>query len=136
MADINKIIEQVEKLSVLELNDLVKSLEDKFGVAAAPAAGGAAAAAPEVGAPATGEADPAAGGAQGQSTFNVVLADAGAQKISVIKAVREINQTLGLKEAKDLVESAPKPVLEGANKDDSEAAKKKLEDAGATVKLE
>ncbi|PIU02368.1 50S ribosomal protein L7/L12 [Candidatus Shapirobacteria bacterium CG09_land_8_20_14_0_10_49_15] len=123
-----KIIEEIEKLSVLELNDLVKALEDKFGVvamapAAAPATGGVAAGATVE---TTSE----------QTNFNVILADAGANKISVIKAVREINQTLGLKEAKDLVEAAPKTVIENANKQDAEAAKKRLEEAGATVKLE
>jgi len=122
-----KIIESVEKLSVLELNDLVKALEDKFGVAPMAAAA----------APSTQAQTPAEGAETSEQTnFNVILTDTGANKISVIKAVREINQTLGLKEAKDLVESAPKPVAEGANKKDAEAAKKKLEDAGATVKLE
>lgn len=129
MADIStkvaKVIEEVEKLSVLELSELVHALEDKFGVsAAAPvavaaAAPGAAAAAP----------------AEEKTEFDVILAAAGANKIAVIKAVREINQTLGLKEAKDLVEAAPKAVLEGAKKEDAEAAKTKLTEAGATVEL-
>lgn len=128
MADVStkvaKVIEEVEKLSVLELSELVHALEDKFGVsAAAPvavaAAGPAAAAAP----------------AEEKTEFDVVLAAAGANKIAVIKAVREINQSLGLKEAKDLVEAAPKAVLEGVKKEDAEAAKAKLTEAGATVEL-
>lgn len=119
------IIKEIEKLSVLELADLVKALEDKFGVAAAPVA-----------APAT----PAAGEAPAeakleQATFNVILASAGTNKISVIKAVRELNQSLGLKEAKDLVEAVPKEVLTGVKKETAEEAKKKLEAAGATVEL-
>jgi large subunit ribosomal protein L7/L12 len=128
MADTKKLIEEIEKLSVLELNELVKALEEKFGVAAmapmaaAPAAGAA---------PAEGNEAPA----EGQTTFNVVLTDGGANKIGVIKMVREINQTLGLKEAKDLVEAAPKEVITGVNKANAEEAKKKLEDAGAKVEL-
>ncbi|HUV43165.1 MAG TPA: 50S ribosomal protein L7/L12 [Patescibacteria group bacterium] len=125
---LNKIIEEIEKLSVIELADLVKSLEDKFGVTAAPA----------FAAPATAP----AGGEEaqeekpiGQTTFNVILAVAGDNKIGVIKAVREINQSLGLKEAKELVESAPKEVISGANKEDAEKAKKRLEEAGASVEL-
>lgn len=126
-ANLEKIIEQIEKLSVLELSDLVHALEEKFGVSAAPAmmaqpAGGAA----------------AAGGEEGvseQTTFNVVLTDSGANKISVIKAVREIVPTLGLKEAKDLVDAPPKNVLEGANKETANEAKTKLEAAGAKVEL-
>ncbi len=128
MADNKKVEEllgEIEKLSVLELADLVKALEDKFGVSAAPVA---------VAAPAAAGAVPAAP-AEEQTTFNVVIASAGANKISVIKAVREINQTLGLKEAKDLVEAAPKEVLTGVNKSAAEEAKKKLEAAGATVEL-
>ena len=124
---LQKIIEEVEKLSVLELNDLVKALEDKFGVAAmAPVAASTA--------PTGGETE-AKTENSAQTTFNVILTAAGANKISAIKAVREINQTLGLKEAKDLVESAPKEVISGANKEDADAAKKRLEEAGATVEL-
>ena len=112
----------LDSMSVMELNDLVKAIEEKFGVSAAamaaPAAGGGAAA-------------PAA---EEKTEFNVVLTDAGANKVSVIKAVREITG-LGLKEAKDLVEAAPKAVKEGLAKADAEAAKKKLEDAGAKVEL-
>lgn len=126
---VNKLIEEIEKLSVLELNDLVKALEEKFGVTAmAPVAAAV-------------SANPAQAGenmeapAEGQTTFNVVLTNAGANKIGAIKMVREINQTLGLKEAKDLVESAPKEVITGVNKATAEEAKKKLEEAGATVEL-
>ena len=125
MSDLKALVEQIEKLSVLEVADLVKALEEKFGVSAvAPVA--APAAAPAV---AGGE------GSEEQDAFDVVLAAAGANKIGVIKAVRELNQTLGLKEAKDLVEAAPKTVIEGAKKEDAQAAKKKLEEAGATVEL-
>ncbi len=126
-ANAEKVMEMVEKMTVLELNDLVKALEEKFGVSAAapmmmgamPTAGAAADAAP----------------AEEKTEFDVILADAGANKLAVIKAVRELNQTLGLVEAKNLVESAPKPLLEGAKKDAAEAAKKKLEEAGAKVEL-
>jgi large subunit ribosomal protein L7/L12 len=123
---VEELIGEIEKLSVLELADLVKALEDKFGVSATPVAV----------APAVGVATPVAvAPAEEQTTFNVVLANAGANKISVIKVVREINQTLGLKEAKDLVEAAPKEILTGVNKSTAEEAKKKLEAAGATVEL-
>ena len=122
-ASAQKIVEQVEKLSVLELSQLVKALEEKFGVSAAPTmvAGGAAPA--------------AADESSQQTTFNVVLADSGANKISVIKAVRELVPTLGLKEAKDLVDAPPKNVLEGVNKENAQEAKTKLEAAGAKVEL-
>ncbi len=113
----------LDSMTVLELNDLVKAIEEKFGVSAAamsaPAAGGGGAAAPA---------------AEEQTEFNVMLLEAGANKVSAIKAVREITG-LGLKEAKDLVEAAPKAVKEGLSKADAEAAKKKLEDAGAKVQL-
>jgi large subunit ribosomal protein L7/L12 len=120
---LQKIIDEVSKLSVLELADLVKALEDKFGVSAAPVAvaGGVAAAAPAA--------------AEEKSEYDVILASAGANKIAVIKALRELRQDLGLVEAKTLADSAPKPVLEGAKKEDAEAAKKKLEEAGAKVEL-
>lgn len=124
MADIQTLVAEIEKLSVLEVADLVKALEEKFGVsAAAPVmmAGAAPAA--------------AAAPAEEKDAFDVVLAAGGANKIGVIKVVRELNQTLGLKEAKDLVEAAPKVVIEGAKKEDAESAKKKLEEAGATVEL-
>jgi len=124
MSDLKALVEQIEKLSVLEVADLVKALEEKFGVSASPAVALA-----QVGAA------PAAAPAEEQDAFDVVLAAAGANKIGVIKAVRELNQTLGLKEAKDLVEAAPKTILEGAKKEDAETAKKKLEEAGATVEL-
>lgn len=123
---LKKIVESVEKLSVLEVADLVKALEDKFGVSAtAPMA-----AAPS--APAAGE---NAAPAEEKDSYDVILASTGANKIAVIKAVRVLNQTLGLKEAKDLVESTPKTVLEGAKTEDAETAKKQLEEAGATVEL-
>ncbi len=123
------LIGDIEKLSVLELADLVKALEERFGVtAAAPMATAAPAAA------ASGEAEGAAD--EGQTSFNVILADGGANKISVIKAVREIVPTLGLKEAKDLVDAAPKPVLEGAGKEAANEAKAKLEAAGGKVELQ
>ncbi|MFC7515652.1 50S ribosomal protein L7/L12 [Herbaspirillum sp. GCM10030257] len=117
------ILEAVGQMSVMDLNDLVKAFEEKFGVSAAamavagPAAGGAGAAA-----------------AEEQTEFTVVLAEVGANKVGVIKAVREITG-LGLKEAKDLVDGAPKPVKEGVAKADAEAAKKKLEEAGAKADL-
>jgi len=123
---VTKLVEEVEKLSVLELSELVKALEEKFGVSAAPVA-----AAPQAAAVASDSGEPK----EEQTTFNVVLANAGANKIGVIKAVREVVPTLGLAEAKTLVESAPKNVLEGVNKATAEEAKKKLEAAGATVEL-
>jgi large subunit ribosomal protein L7/L12 len=127
MADIAKLIEDLSALTVMEAADLVKQLESKWGVtAAAPVAVAAAGAAGGAAAPAA---------AAAKDTFDVILKEAGANKIGVIKAVREIKAGLGLAEAKALVEGAPKPVLEGANKADSEAAKKKLEDAGAKVEL-
>ncbi len=126
--DAEKILDAVEKLSVLDLANLVKAMEDKFGVsAAAPVmmAGGA---------PAAGGGD--AGGADdaGSGNVNVVLAAAGGQKVAVIKAVREITG-LGLKESKDLVDGAPKPVKENVPKEEAEELKKKLEEAGATVEF-
>lgn len=127
MAKVEDLISEIEKLSVLELADLVKALEEKFGVSAAPTVAVAAAA------PAGGAA--AAAPAEEQTTFNVIITNAGANKISVIKAVREINQVLGLKEAKDLVEAAPKELLNAVNKSTAEEAKKKLEAAGASVEL-
>ena len=130
MADIANLVEELSKLTVLEAADLVKQLETKWGVsAAAPvavaaaggaAAGGAAAAAP----------------AAAKDTFDVILVSLPAdKKIAAIKAVREVKAGLGLAEAKALVEGAPKPILEGANKADSDAAKKKLEEAGAKVEI-
>lgn len=120
------LISQIEKLSVLELSHLVKALEAEFGVSASPVA---VAGTTQVAAGGTDE------GVSEQTTFNVILADGGANKISVIKAVREIVPTLGLKEAKDLVDAAPKLVVEGVNKDSANEAKTKLEAAGAKVEL-
>ncbi|MFC2050639.1 50S ribosomal protein L7/L12 [Chloroflexota bacterium] len=127
-----EVIAVVKNMTVLELADLVKALEDEFGVTAAPVA---VAAAPAVaGAPAGA---PATAGAaeEEKSEFTVVLKEIGENKINVIKAVREVT-TLGLKEAKDLVESAPKPVKEGVNKDEAAATKKKLEEAGAKAEIQ
>lgn len=124
---IKKIIEQIEKLSVLELNDLVTQLEDKFGVSAAPVA---------VASPANGEtAGEDTSTAEEKTNFDVILASAGDQKIAVIKAVRAVNPNLGLKEAKDLVEAAPKTLLERAKKEEAQKAKEVLEKAGAKVEL-
>ena len=129
MADTAALIEQLSALTVLEAANLVKQLEEKWGVsAAAPVAVAAAG-----GAPAGGAAAPAA---EAKTAFDVILASVPAdKKIAVIKAVREVKAGLGLAEAKALVEGAPKPVLEGANKADSDAAKKKLEEAGAKVEI-
>jgi large subunit ribosomal protein L7/L12 len=129
MADIANIVEELSKLTVIEAADLVKQLETKWGVsAAAPVAVAAAG-----GAAAGGAAAPAAAA---KDTFDVILASVPAdKKIAVIKAVREVKAGLGLAEAKALVEGAPKPVLEGANKADTDAAKKKLEEAGAKVEV-
>jgi large subunit ribosomal protein L7/L12 len=126
MADINAIGEQIQGLTLLEASQLVKLLEEKLGVSAAaasvavaaPAAGGGAAAAP----------------AEEKTEFTVVLTAVGANKINVIKAVREVT-SLGLKEAKDLVDGAPKPIKEGVTKDEAESIKKKFVDAGATVEV-
>jgi large subunit ribosomal protein L7/L12 len=126
MADINAIAEQIQGLTLLEASQLVKLLEEKLGVSAAaasvavaaPAGGGAAAAAP----------------VEEKTEFTVVLNAAGANKINVIKAVREVT-SLGLKEAKDLVDGAPKPIKEGINKEEAEAIRKKFTDAGATVEV-
>jgi large subunit ribosomal protein L7/L12 len=127
MADIAAIVDQLSKLTVLEAADLVKQLETTWGVsAAAPVAVAAPGAAAGAAAPA----------AEAKTAFDVILVSVPAdKKIAVIKAVREVKAGLGLAEAKKLVEEAPKPVLEGANKADSDAAKKKLEDAGAKVDL-
>ena len=126
MADINSIADQIQGLTLLEASQLVKLLEEKLGVSAAAAApvaaaggGAAAAAAPVV---------------EEKTEFTVVLTAAGANKINVIKAVREVT-SLGLKEAKDLVDGAPKPVKEGVSKDEAEAIKKKFVDVGATVEV-
>ena len=123
MANIEKFIEEIKSMTVLELSELVKAIEEEFGVsAAAPvmvaAAGGAA----------------AGGAAEEKSEFDVVLADAGASKLGVVKVVKEITG-LGLKEAKDIVDGAPKTVKEAVAKDEAEAIKAKLEEAGAKVEL-
>ena len=126
MADINAIADQIQGLTLLEASQLVKLLEEKLGVSAAAAApvmvaggGGGAAAAPV---------------AEEKTEFTVVLTAIGANKINVIKAVREVT-SLGLKEAKDLVDGAPKPIKEGVSKDEAESIKKKFTDAGATVEV-
>ena len=125
MADIDKIVEELSGLSVLEAADLVKALEEKWGVsAAAPVAVAAAAGG-------GGDAAPA----EEKTEFDVVLTSDGGKKIQVIKAVREVKSGLGLAEAKGLVEGAPAAVLEGVSKDDAEAAKTKLEEAGAAVEI-
>ena len=125
MADINAIAEQIQGLTLLEASQLVKQLEAKLGVSAAAAAPAAGPAAP------TGPAGPEP---EAQTEFNVILTGAGANKINVIKVVREVT-SLGLKEAKDLVDGAPKPVKEGVSKDEAETIKKKFVDAGATVEV-
>lgn len=128
--NLQKIVEQIEKLTVLELAELVHALEDKFGVTATLPSGTGQAG--TNGAPLSGATEPV----EEQTTFNVILTSGGANKIASIKAVRELVPTLGLKEAKDLVEAAPKPVLEGVNKTAAEEAKTKLTAAGATVELQ
>ena len=125
MADLKKLAEDLTKLTVLEVNELKNILKDEYGIE--PAAAVAAVAAPAAG----GEAGPAA---EEKAEYDVVLKDAGAQKVAVIKAVKDVTG-LGLGEAKALVDGAPKTILEHAKKDDAEAAKKTLEDAGATVEL-
>jgi len=125
---LEELIGEIEKLSVLELSELVKALQDKFGVSGAPtmvaqaATNGTAAQAAE-------------GPSEGQTTFNVILANSGANKIGVIKALREINQQLGLKEAKDIADAPPKEILTAVNKETAEEAKQKLTAAGAQVEL-
>lgn len=126
-AKLEKLISEIETLKVIELSELVKALEDKFGVTAAAPVAAAAGSASAAGADA-----PAA---EEKDSYEVVLAEAGANKIAVIKAVREINQELGLAEAKALVDAAPKTLLENAKKEAAEEAKKKLEEAGAKVEL-
>ena len=121
--DKDEFLTALDSMTVLELNDLVKAIEEKFGVSAAAMAS-----------PAAGGAGGAAAAVEEQTEFNVMLLEVGANKVSVIKAVREITG-LGLKEAKDVVDGAPKAVKEGISKADAEAAKKKLEDAGAKVEL-
>jgi len=124
MADLKKLAEELTKLTVLEVNELKTILKDEYGIE--PAAAVAAVAAPAAG--------DGAAAADEKTEFDVVLKDAGAQKVAVIKAVKDLTQ-LGLGEAKALVDGAPKTILEKAKKEDAEAAKKALEDAGATVEL-
>jgi large subunit ribosomal protein L7/L12 len=121
--NLDDVISKVESLTVVELAELVKKMEEKFGISAAAAApaGGAGA---------------GAAAAEEKTSFNVVLKSGGASKLNVIKVVREVNPTLGLKEAKDLVDGAPKTVKEGAKKEEAEEMKKKLEAAGATVEIQ
>lgn len=124
MSKLDKIVEDLSSLTVLEAADLAKLLEEKWGVsAAAPAAAAA------------GPAASAAPAAEVQTEFNVILTDAGDKKINVIKVVREVVPSLGLKEAKDLVEAAPKAVKEAVSKEEAETIKKKLEEAGAKVEI-
>ncbi len=123
----DEFLKAVSEMSVLELADLVKALEEKFGVSAMPAA----VAAPAAGAAPADSSEPK----EEQTVFNVILANAGTNKIGVIKAIRELVPTLGLQDAKTLAESAPKEVLTGVNKSTAEEAKKKLEAAGAKVEL-
>ena len=119
----SEILDKISSMTVLELSELIKAMEDKFGVSAAAAVA--------VAAPSAGAAAPVA---EEQTEFTVILSSFGENKVNVIKAVRELTG-LGLKEAKDLVDGAPKPVKEGISKADSEAAKKKLEEAGAKVEI-
>jgi len=124
------VIAAIKEMTVLDLSELVKTLEETFGVSAAAPMVAAASA----GAPAAADAEPAADEEEEQTEFNVILTDIGANKISVIKAVREVT-TLSLKEAKDLVDSAPKPVREGVNKAEAATLKEKLEASGATIEI-
>ncbi|HVW23497.1 MAG TPA: 50S ribosomal protein L7/L12 [Candidatus Saccharimonadales bacterium] len=126
MADVKKLAEELTKLSVLEVNELKNVLKDEYGIE--PAAAAVAVAGPAAGG------DAGAAAAEEKSEYDVVLKDAGAQKVAVIKAVKDITN-LGLGEAKALVDGAPKTILEKAKKEDAEAAKKTLEEAGATVEL-
>ncbi len=123
--NVENFVKEIESMSVLELNNLVKALEEKFGVSAAMMAAPAAAA---------GGAAPAAAAAEEQTEFTVVLKEAGSNKINVIKVVREVNPSLGLKEAKDLVENLG-TIKEGVSKDEAATIKKKFEDAGAKVEV-
>lgn len=125
-AKVQKIVDAVKELSLMEVSELVKALEKEFGVTAA---------APMMAAPAAGAATGDAAPAEEKDEFDVILKDAGSNKIAAIKAVRQLKPELGLGEAKTFVESTPKTVLEGAKKEDAEAAKKTLEEAGAVVEL-
>ncbi|MEX0682172.1 MAG: 50S ribosomal protein L7/L12 [Dehalococcoidia bacterium] len=129
-AKVDQVLDIIKEMTILELRDLNTKIQDEFGITAAAPVAAVAAAAPAVG----GGGDGAAAAVEEKSEFNVVLKEAGANKINVIKAVREVT-SLGLKEAKDLVEAAPTNVKEGISKADAEAAQKKLQEAGATVEL-
>ena len=126
MSKVDTILDEIKTLTLLEASDLVKKMEETFGVSAAAAVAPAAATG--------GPGSPAATAAEEQTEFTVVLTEVGGNKINVIKAVREVT-SLGLKEAKDLVDGAPKPVKEGVNKEEAAAIKKKFEDAGAKVEI-
>jgi large subunit ribosomal protein L7/L12 len=128
--DKDQILEAIDTMTVLELSELVKAFEERYGVTAAAPVAVAAAGAPAAGA----DGAAAAAGSEEQTEFDAVLTDVGANKILVIKAVRELTG-LGLKEAKDLVDAAPKAVREGVTKEDAEAVKEKLAEAGATVEV-
>jgi large subunit ribosomal protein L7/L12 len=128
--DKDQILEAIDTMTVLELSELVKAFEERYGVTAAAPVAVAAAGAPAAG----GDGAAAAAGSEEQTEFDAVLTDVGANKILVIKAVRELTG-LGLKEAKDLVDAAPKAVREGVTKEDAEAVKEKLAEAGATVEV-
>ncbi len=128
MADIDKLVEELGSLTILEANDLVKKLEEEWGVEAAAAGGAVVMAA---GAAGGGDAAPA----EEKTEFDVVLVGDGGKKIPVIKAVREVKSGLGLADAKKIVEEAPKAILEGVSKEEAEAAQKKLEEAGAKVEV-
>ena len=123
-----EVVDYLKGMTLLEASELVKTLEDTFGVSAAAAAAPAMAAAPAAG-------GDGAAAAEEKDTFDVILTAAGGQKINVIKVVREVVSGLGLKEAKDLVDNAPKPIKEGVSKDEAEDIRKKLADAGATVEV-
>lgn len=125
---VDSVLESIEKMTVLELSELVKAIEDRFGVTAAAPVAVAAAGAPAAGVPA------ADGGGEEKTDFDVVLASVGDKKIQVIKVVRAVT-SLGLKEAKDLVDGAPKPVKEGLQKEEAEDIKKQLEEVGASVEI-
>ena len=131
-AKLEKLVKEIEELSVLDLSELVKILQEKFGVSAMPVA----TAAPASAQSGSGEAQPAEGAqAQGAATQTVILTDSGANKIGVIKALREINPNLGLKEAKDMTEKLPATIVENVKSDEAKTAKEKLEGAGAKVEL-
>ena len=125
MANVPELIETIKNMTVLELNDFVKALQEEFGVSAMAMAAPVAAAG----------AAPAAEAAEEKTSFDVILTAAGEKKINVIKVVRELNSQLSLKEAKELVDTAPKPLKEGINKEEAEAIKAKLEGEGATIEI-